>query len=87
MIGIYADITLHSMYLVCSSCILLYNPIGWHTPGIITVMESDNDSAARRIVTCDRIPGFSHIHNTKMFEITVNTANDENTTMYHTGIL
>jgi hypothetical protein len=30
--------------------------------------------------------GFSHIHITKMFEITVTTANDENTAIYHTGI-
>ena len=49
-------------------------------------MESDNDSAARRIVTWDRTLGFSHIHITEMFEITVTTANDENTKMYHTGI-
>ena len=48
-------------------------------------MESDSDSAARRIVTWDRISGFSHIHNTKMFEITVTTANDEHPTTYHTG--
>ena len=64
---------------------LLYNAIGRHTPGIITVMESDNDSAARRIVTWDRMSGFSHIHITKTFDITVTTANDENTAVYHTG--
>jgi len=28
--------------------------------------------------------GFSHIHIPKMFEITVTTANDENTAKYHT---
>ena len=65
---------------------LLYNAIGRHIPGIITVMESDNDNAARRIVTWDRMSGFSHIHITKMFEITVTTANDENTAKYHTEI-
>ena len=48
-------------------------------------MESDNDNAARRIVMWDRMPGFSHIHITKMFEITVTTANDENTAINHTG--
>ena len=48
-------------------------------------MESDNDNAARRIVTWDRISGFSHIHITTMFEITVTTAKDENTAIYHTG--
>ena len=65
---------------------LLYNAIGRHTPGIITAIESDNDNAARRIVMCDRMSGFGHIHITKMFDITVTTANDENTAMYHTGI-
>jgi hypothetical protein len=64
---------------------LLYNAIGRHIPGIITVMESDNDNATRRIVTWDRMSGFSHIHITKMFEITITTANDENTAIYHTG--
>jgi hypothetical protein len=48
----------------------------------ITAIESDNDNAARRIVMCDRMSGFSHIHITKMFDITVTTANDENTAMY-----
>jgi transposase len=55
---------------------LLYNAIGRHIPGIITVMESDNDNATRRIVTWDRMSGFSHIHITKMFEITITTAKD-----------
>jgi hypothetical protein len=64
---------------------LLYNAIGRHTPGIITAIESDNDNAARRIVMCDRMSGFSHIHITKMFDITVTTANDENTAMYQIG--
>jgi len=62
----------------------LYNAIGMDIPGIITVMESDNDSAARRIVMWDRMSGFSHIHITKMFEITVTTANDECTAIYRT---
>ena len=66
---------------------LLYNAIGRHIPGIITAMESDNNSAARRIATCDRISAFNHIHITKMFEITVTTANDESTAIYHTGNL
>ena len=34
---------------------------------------------------CDRMSGFSHMHITKMFEITVTTANDENTAMYQIG--
>ena len=55
-------------------------------PDKLTAMESDNDSAARRIVTWDRMPGFSHIHITTMFEVTITTANDENTAMYHTEI-
>jgi hypothetical protein len=55
-------------------------------PDKLTAMESDNDSTARRIVTWDRMPGFSHIHITKMFEVTVTTANVENTALYHTGI-
>jgi hypothetical protein len=68
------------------SCILLYNAIGRrHIPGRITVMESDNDNTVRRIVTWDPMSGFSHIHITKMFEITVTTANNENTAIYHTG--
>ena len=66
---------------------LLYNVIGRHIPGIITAMESDNNSASRRIATCDRISAFSHIHITKMFEITVTTANDEYTAIYHTDNL
>ena len=49
-------------------------------------MESDNDNATRRIVTWDRMSGFSYIHITKMFEITITTANDENTAIYHTEI-
>jgi hypothetical protein len=64
---------------------LLYNAIGRHIPGITTVMESDNGNGASRIVTWDRMSGFSHIHITNMFEITVTTANDENTAIYHTG--
>ena len=73
------------MYTVCMSCILLYDAIGRHIPGRITVVESDNDNTVRRIVTWDRMSGFSHIHITKMFEITVITANDEYTAIYHTG--
>ena len=61
------------MYTVSFFGILLYNAIGRHIPGKLTAMESDNDSAARRIVTWDRMPGFSHIHITTMFEVTVTT--------------
>jgi hypothetical protein len=52
---------------------LIYNAIGRHIPGKLTAMESDNDSAARRIVMWDRMPGFSHIHMTTMFEVTITT--------------
>ena len=73
------------MYTVWLSCMLLYNAIGRNIPGRITVMESDNENTARRIAIWDRMSGFSQMHITKMFEITVSTSNDENTAKYHTG--